>query len=102
MFLLVPAHPGFPGQIPQSRRTVVCCVFLKFLCFPVPGILGNRLVQFSRWWDASGDELPDEGWVSSTFAMSMASVHLSLRWILQKQVICFQTLFQHYSIELSP
>jgi len=30
MFLLVPAHPGFPGQIPQSRKTVVCvcvCVF---------------------------------------------------------------------------
>jgi len=28
MFLLVPAHPGCPGQIPQSRKTVVCvCVF---------------------------------------------------------------------------
>jgi len=27
MFLLVPAHPGFPGQISQSRKTVVCvCV----------------------------------------------------------------------------
>jgi len=25
-FLLVPAHPGCPGQIPQSRKTVVCCV----------------------------------------------------------------------------
>ena len=24
MFLLVPAHPGCPGQIPQSRKTVVC------------------------------------------------------------------------------
>jgi len=24
MFLLVSAHPGFPGQIPQSRKTVVC------------------------------------------------------------------------------
>jgi len=28
MFLLVPAHPCCPGQIPQSRKTVVC-VFLK-------------------------------------------------------------------------
>jgi len=29
MFLLVPAHPGCPGQIPQSRKTVVCvCVDL--------------------------------------------------------------------------
>jgi len=26
MFLLVPAHPGFPGQIPQSRKTVVVVV----------------------------------------------------------------------------
>jgi len=26
MFLLVPVHPGFPGQIPQSRKTVVLCV----------------------------------------------------------------------------
>ena len=24
MFLLVPAHPGCPGQIPQSHKTVVC------------------------------------------------------------------------------
>jgi len=31
MFLLVPAHPGFPGQIPQSRKTVVCvCVCVKY------------------------------------------------------------------------
>ena len=26
MFLLVPAHPDCPGQIPQSRKTVVLCV----------------------------------------------------------------------------
>ena len=31
MFLLVPAHPGFPGQIPQSRKTVVCVVCVSFL-----------------------------------------------------------------------
>ena len=24
--LLVPAHPGFPGQIPQSRKMVVVVV----------------------------------------------------------------------------
>jgi len=30
MFLLVPAHPGFPGQIPQSLKTVVCvCLSLS-------------------------------------------------------------------------
>jgi len=30
MFLLVPAHLGFPGQIPQSRKTVVCCVCVLY------------------------------------------------------------------------
>ena len=29
MFLLVPAHPGFPGQIPQSRKMVVCVCVLS-------------------------------------------------------------------------
>ena len=29
--LLVPAHPGFPGQIPQSRKTVVVVVVLLLL-----------------------------------------------------------------------
>jgi len=29
MFLLVPAHPGCPGQIPQSRKTVVCVCVLS-------------------------------------------------------------------------
>jgi len=32
MFLLVLAHPGFPGQIPQSRKTVVCvCVYSCYI-----------------------------------------------------------------------
>jgi len=29
--LLVPAHPGFPGQIPQSRKTVVVVVVVVVL-----------------------------------------------------------------------
>ena len=33
MFLLVPAHPGFPGQIPQSRKTVVCVSAISILIF---------------------------------------------------------------------
>ena len=40
MFLLVLAHPGCPGQIPQSRKTVVCvCVYL--LTRVVPDIFQN-------------------------------------------------------------
>ena len=33
MFLLVPAHPGCPGQIPQSRKTVVLCVCYNKILF---------------------------------------------------------------------
>jgi len=29
--LLLPAHPGFPGQIPQSRKTVVVVVVVLLL-----------------------------------------------------------------------
>jgi len=36
MFLLVPAHPGFPGQIPQSRKTVVLCVCVCMQLLFVP------------------------------------------------------------------
>jgi len=36
MFLLVPAHPGCPGQIPQSRETVVCvCVWYSDKNVPI-------------------------------------------------------------------
>jgi len=35
MFLLVPAHPGFPGQIPQSRKTVVVVVVLFATIWPI-------------------------------------------------------------------
>jgi len=42
MFLLVPAHPGFPGQIPQSRKTVVCVVCVC-VC--------NRVLQSKRKFD---------------------------------------------------
>jgi len=32
MFLLVPAHPGCPGQFPQSRKTVVCVCVCVLRC----------------------------------------------------------------------
>ena len=47
MFLLVPAHPGFPGQIPQSRKTVVhVCVYrtLEFVRVAVPARRSALLV----------------------------------------------------------
>ena len=40
--LLVPAHPGFPGQIPQSRKTVVCvCVLSMCLLVYIDFSFGN-------------------------------------------------------------
>jgi len=39
MFLLVPAHPGFPGQIPQSRKTVVWVCVCAVLMYAVRHIL---------------------------------------------------------------
>ena len=41
MFLLVPAHPGCPGQIPQSRKTVVC------VC--VTGYYGQNWIHHWQW-----------------------------------------------------
>ena len=32
MFLLVLAHPGCPGQIPQSRKRVVCVCVCVCMC----------------------------------------------------------------------
>ena len=34
MFLLVPAHPGCPGQFPQSRKRLCVCVIPKTLLVP--------------------------------------------------------------------
>jgi len=57
MSLLVPAHPCCPGQIPQSRKTVVCVcvcgdVFITLqyavivLCMRIP------LLQVEAWEEA--------------------------------------------------
>ena len=44
--LLVPAHPGFPGQIPQSRKTVVVVVVgSAFLGPAYPGCPGKKVVK---------------------------------------------------------
>jgi len=40
--LLVPAHPGFPVQIPQSRKTVVVVVV-------VVGT-GTKYAGLHTWW----------------------------------------------------
>jgi len=56
MFLLVPAHPGFPGQIPQSRKTVVCCVCVLCACRslglekkPIGPIVNFSVCPWKKW-----------------------------------------------------
>ena len=51
MFLLVPAHPGFPGQIPQSRKTVVC-VWKEYM---------EKLMNEENEWDHSISTTIKEG-----------------------------------------
>ena len=49
MFLLVPAHPGFPGQIPQSRKMVVCvCVCVWPLSHGF-SVFGHEKVMQKSW-----------------------------------------------------
>ena len=56
MFLLVPAHPGCPGQFPQSRKTVVCvcvCVLCSemFCLIVLMAVGGERVgsIQIGVW-----------------------------------------------------
>jgi len=35
MYLLVPAHPGCPGQSPESRKMVVCVCVLVVLMYHI-------------------------------------------------------------------
>ena len=54
--LLVPAHPGFPGQIPQSRKTVVCvCVNMFYLVWykthPIPKTSAIPSADYSDEFD---------------------------------------------------
>jgi len=61
MFLLVPTHPGCPGQFPQSRKTVVCvCVMIseewqkvmlnavRWPCGVCGGGVNNNSIQCTR------------------------------------------------------
>ena len=59
MFLLVPAHRGFPGQIPQSRKTVVCvcevaAALKKMKKHKAPGLTGlvAEMIQTTGYWNS--------------------------------------------------
>jgi len=55
MFLLVPAHPGFPGQISQSRKTVVC------VCVCFHALLHVYYVVYKQEFNAN----PGRRWLDS-------------------------------------
>jgi len=48
-FLLVPVHPGCPGQIPQSRKTVVC-VYHNFVRYFAVLHTGTAVLHISTRW----------------------------------------------------
>ena len=67
MFLLVPAHPGFPGQIPQSRKTVVCvCV-----CIIIP-LVKDKSADITDTNNYSGITLSSV--ISKLFEMCLVEV----------------------------
>ena len=52
MFLLVPAHRGFPGQIPQSRKTFVCvcvCLYLMPTSFAYAFLLNSHYTTLHQF-----------------------------------------------------
>ena len=67
MFLLVPAHPGFPGQIPQSRKTVVCvCVF----CYLSNSVKVGSKKQLGRNWQLTQERCDQRISPETTFEVS--------------------------------
>ena len=75
MFLLVPAHPGCPGQIPQSRKTVVCvcvCICLGLLCVFVVVTVGF------------------------VFVFSELAMRLTVKSVTNNKLFCVEWNVQHY------
>jgi len=60
MFLLVPAHPGCPGQNQESRNTVVVVVVVILLC-----LMHMKLFHFSSKVHIEDKmiKLEKQGWV---------------------------------------
>jgi len=63
MYLLVPAHPGCPGQSPESRKMVVCvcyCTELWATCqmYPVRHIKTRVLFVKTGWCSPRGADCP--------------------------------------------
>ena len=78
MFLLVPAHPGFPGQIPQSRKTVVCVCVLLLQRFTAPWTLsGTTQVSWYQKGKTNLDLLDQETVSGSGISWPYANLHLT-------------------------
>jgi len=86
MFLLVPAHPGFPGQIPQSRKTVVCVCVFHYLVFCgirsnsmriAQAVVGLSLISQSLWPNLITCFM-SSGWQSTSNVLQMRSKHVSV------------------------
>ena len=47
MFLLVPAHPGSPGQR-AAKRLLFCCYVLQVMCYEI--VFNLIMVQFNDFF----------------------------------------------------
>ena len=91
MFLLVPAHPGFPGQIPQSRKTVVCvCVFLYSFHASVKFSLPISIVLYS--FPLLLQQPPHSTTMFPYLCMDLVTIHI-LCCFRHYIFICCQCLF---------
>jgi len=87
--LLVPAHPGFPGQIPQSRKTVVLCVCI---------CCENKYVVESC--EAAATIAPSAG-ISQMIADDLDTLHSVLKYRNVNHHACIQESLFDFSVTLS-
>jgi len=85
MFLLVPAHPGFPGQIPQSRKTVVCVCVCLWCC---PN--GKPLTEFTSSFN--------ECRLSTSWPPTLKPGQLT--WAVSPTIGCCHLHLHHYHLSL--
>jgi len=78
--LLVPAHPGFPGQIPQSRKTVVCvvciyrCMLWWMLCL-ILVLTSYSMVLSTLYRDNLGQQQKWSKFMDSFFVRFYLNLH---------------------------
>jgi len=100
MFLLVPAHPGCLGQIPHSRKMVLCCVCVCVPSFNISGSITHSMdlahYNLHKWVSESMEKLPQNGTPSLFFSIELVNF---LKMLFPSQMMlagsgCLQKLWR--------